>query len=697
MKMEKEENILGTEKIGKLIRKFSIPCIISLVVNALYNIVDQIFIGQGVGYLGNGATNVVFPITVIGLAFALMFGDGASAYLSLKLGEKKKEEAAKGVGNGIVIAIIVSILFCAITLIFLPQLLNLFGCTDALRDYAIGYGWIIAIGLPFSMIGTTLNSIIRADGSPKFAMASMVTGAILNIILDPIFIYVFHMGVEGAAIATIFSQFVTFILNVFYMRKLKTIKLNKEALKLKFSVVRRVAALGISSFITQMTFVILISVENNLLGKYGVNTKYGSEIPITVVGIVMKVNQILSSIILGVAVGAQPIFGYNYGARKFDRVIKTLKMVLGISVVISTIAFILFQTIPDKLISIFGSGDANYMEFACLTFRIYLMLCICNGVQIPAGIFFQAIGKSSRSAILSLSRQIVLLIPAMFILSSIFGLMGVLYAAPVADGIAFILAATLLILAVKKLKKPNYAAEVASANMNENIAIETNVEMSEDANRNTVADADYSDNSTNKSGDHIIITIAREYGSGGRYIGRLVAEKLGLKFYGKEFIQKLAQKTGLSEEYIENSEQKREALDNLNNGYYAGMNNADELYVHEANLIKEIARKESCVIIGRCADFVLRDRKDVTKLFIYNDMESKIKRATKYYGLDKQKAEKEIAKINKLRANHYKYYTEKEWNDHSNYDLCINSDALGVEKSAELICDFVKQKEFINL
>lgn len=697
MKMEKEENILGTEKIGKLIRKFSIPCIISLVVNALYNIVDQIFIGQGVGYLGNGATNVVFPITVIGLAFALMFGDGASAYLSLKLGEKKKEEAAKGVGNGIVIAIIVSILFCAITLIFLPQLLNLFGCTDALRDYAIGYGWIIAIGLPFSMIGTTLNSIIRADGSPKFAMASMVIGAILNIILDPIFIYVFHMGVEGAAIATIFSQFVTFILNVFYMRKLKTIKLNKEALKLKFSVVRRVVALGISSFITQMTFVILISVENNLLGKYGVNTKYGSEIPITVVGIVMKVNQILSSIILGVAVGAQPIFGYNYGARKFDRVIKTLKMVLGISVVISTIAFILFQTIPDKLISIFGSGDANYMEFACLTFRIYLMLCICNGVQIPAGIFFQAIGKSSRSAILSLSRQIVLLIPAMFILSSIFGLMGVLYAAPVADGIAFILAATLLILAVKKLKKPNYAAEVASANMNENIAIETNVEMSKDANRNTVADADYSDNSTNKSGDHIIITIAREYGSGGRYIGRLVAEKLGLKFYDKEFIQKLAQKTGLSEEYIENSEQKREALDNLNNGYYAGMNNADELYVHEANLIKEIARKESCVIIGRCADFVLRDRKDVTKIFIYNDMESKIKRATKYYGLDKQKAEKEIAKINKLRANHYKYYTEKEWNDHSNYDLCINSDALGVEKSAELICDFVKQKELINL
>lgn len=666
-KMEKE-NILGTEKIGKLVRKFSIPCIISLVVNSLYNIVDQIFIGQGVGYLGNGATNVVFPLTIIGLAFALMFGDGASAYLSLKLGEKKKEEAAKGVGNGIVMSTIVSILFCAITLIFLPQLLNLFGCTDALRDYAISYGWIIAIGLPFSMIGTTLNSIIRADGSPKFAMASMVTGAVLNIILDPIFIFVFHMGLEGAAIATIFSQFITFLLNVFYLRKLKTIKLNKESLKLKWDVARRVVTLGISSFITEMTFVILISVENNLLGKYGIDSKYGSEIPITVVGIVMKVNQILSSIILGIAVGAQPILGYNYGARKFDRVTKTLKVVLSMSVIISTIAFVLFQTIPDKLISIFGSGDANYMEFACLTFRIYLLLCICNGVQIPAGIFFQAIGKSSRSAILSLSRQILLLIPAMFILSSIFGVMGVLYAGPVADGIAFILAAILLIIEVKNLKKTNYTSE----------ALPTNTEIDND------------------SKEHIVITISREYGSGGRYIGKLVADKLGIHFYDKELIHKVAKETGLAEEYIESNEQKRALADNFNNGYYAGMNNADELYVQEANVIKKMAQKESCVIIGRCADFILKDKKYVTKVLIYSDMEGKIKRAITYYGMNKEKAEKEIKRIDKLRANHYKHYTDQEWNDHSNYDLCINSDALGVEKSAELICDFVKEKELVT-
>ena len=209
--MEQGENILGKEKIGKLIRKFSIPCIISMLVNSLYNIVDQIFIGQGVGYLGNGATNVVFPLVMIGLAFSLMIGDGSSAYLSLKLGENKKEEAEKGVGNGFILSVILSILFCAITLIFLPQLLNMFGCTDNLRDYAIAYGRIIAIGFPFSMIGTALNSIIRADGSPKYSMFSMVAGAILNTILDPIFIFVLHKGVEGAAIATVISQILTFI------------------------------------------------------------------------------------------------------------------------------------------------------------------------------------------------------------------------------------------------------------------------------------------------------------------------------------------------------------------------------------------------------------------------------------------------------------------------------------------------------
>ena len=664
--MENEENILGKEKIGKLIRKFSIPCIISLLVNSLYNIVDQVFIGWGVGYLGNGATNVVFPITMIALAFSLMFGDGASSYLSLKLGEKKKEEAGNGVITGIILSTIVAILLALGTLIFLPQILNIFGCTDALKSYALSYGYVIAIGIPFMMIGTTLNSIIRADGSPKYSMTSMVAGAILNVILDPIFIFVFKMGVQGAAIATIISQFVTFFLNILYIKKLKSVTITKDKLKLNATTSRKVTVLGISSFITQMSFVFVVATENNLLAEYGANSSFGSEIPITVLGIVMKISQILNSIIIGIAVGAQPILGYNYGAGKYDRVKKTLKIVLATSLVISTIAFILFQTIPDKLISLFGSSsEKEYIEFACLAFRTYLMLCICNGIQIPSGIFFQAIGKSIRSAILSLSRQILFLIPAMIILGKLFGIHGVLFAGPVADGLAFLISITLIFVELKHLGKSTVSSQAL-----------------------------IDDTSTdNKLSKHVVITVSREYGSGGRYIGRLIADILGIKLYDKDFIIKLAKETGLSEAYIESNEQKRDALSLLNNGYYAGLNNSDELFLKESELIKQIADKESCVIIGRCADFILKDRDDVIKVFIYSDMEDKIKRTTEIYGLSKDKAKKEINRINKLRANHYKYYTEKEWSNHENYDICINSDTLGVEKSAELICKMIEEKE----
>ena len=661
--MEQEENILGKEKIGKLIRKFSIPCIISMLVNSLYNIVDQIFIGQGVGYLGNGATNVVFPLVMIGLAFSLMFGDGASAYLSLKLGEKKKKEAEQGIGNGILVSAIVSIAFCAITLIFLPQFLKIFGCTDNLKEYAMAYGSIIAIGFPFSMIGTTLNSIIRADGSPRYSMISMVSGAVLNTILDPIFIFVLHKGVEGAAIATVLSQILTFVLNLAYVKRFKTIKLSKESFKLNGSVCKKVAALGISSFITEMSIVCVMTAENNLLGKYGEESKFGAEIPITVLGIVMKINQILNSIIIGIAAGSQPILGYNYGAQKYDRVKKALKIVLGSSVVISAIAFTLFQTIPDKLILIFGSGDENYMEFACLAFRTYLMLCIFNGVQIPSGIFFQAIGKSTKSVILSLSRQIVILIPSMIILSHIFGIMGVLYAGPLADGLAFILASVLLLRESKKL------------NNNSVVKAEKKVEQIESV----------------KSERRFVITISREYGSGGRYIGKLVAQKLGIKLYDKEFIGKMAEETGLSAEYIENNEQKRDILDSFNNGYYSGLNNADELFIKESEMIKNVAQNESCVIVGRCADSILKDNENILKIFINSSMPNKIKRATEFYGMNKEKAEKEINRINKLRANHYKYYTEKDWRDPSNYDICINSDAIGIDNAVNLICEMASK------
>ena len=663
--MEVEENILGKEKIGKLMRKFSIPCIISMLVNSLYNIVDQIFIGWGVGYLGNGATNIVFPLNMICLEFALMIGDGTSAYLSLKLGEKKKDEAKRGVANGILTSILISIVFFVVILALLPQLLNLFGCTEALRPYALDYGFIIATGLPFMMVGTKLNSIIRADGSPKYSMVSMVSGALLNTILDPIFIFVFNMGVKGAAIATIVSQVLTFILNICYIKRFKSVKLDEKDFKLNGKAVGKLLSLGISSFITQMSIVFVMAVENNMLKKCGANSDFGSEIPITVLGIVMKISQILNSIILGIAVGAQPIIGYNYGAGKNDRVKETLKKVLGLSIIVSTIAFILFQTIPDKLIAIFGSGDEKYIEFACLAFRTYLMLCIFNGVQIPSGIFFQAIGKSVISAILSVSRQIVLLIPAMIILGNIFGVHGVLSAGPIADGIAFMIALILIIREVRKLGKRSQESQ----------ALESD----------TVVEA--------KSENKIVVTVSREYGSGGRYVAKLLSEKLGVKFYDKEIVTKLAEETGLSEEYIEENEQKRGILSTLENDQVTGLSSKDELFIKETELIKKLARKDSCVIVGRCADFILKNNRNVVKVFVYSDMEDKIKRATKFYGLNKEKAEKEIKNIDKQRANHYKYYTEREWKEYSNYDICINSDTFGVEKSADIIYDMIQNRK----
>lgn len=665
---------LGKEKISKLLLSFAIPCIISLVVNALYNIVDQIFIGWGVGYLGNGATNVVFPITVVCLAFALMFGDGSSSFLSLKLGEGNKKEAKKGIFNGIIGAVSISILLLVVVLWFLPQLLNVFGCTENIRQFALDYGFVIAIGLPFMMVGTTLNSIIRADGSPKYAMTSMVIGAILNVILDPIAIFALNMGVRGAAIATVISQIVTFLLNLLYLRKLKTIELDKEARKISLKYMLQIALLGISSFITQIAIVVIIAVENKMINTYGVESKFGADIPITVVGIVMKINQILSSIIIGIAAGSQPIVGYNYGARNYSRVKQTLKYVLVSCTIVSIVAFCLFQTIPEKLISIFGAGDALYNEFACLTFRIYLMLTIFNGIQISSGIFFQALGKPAKSAFLTLSRQILFFVPAAIILSKMFGIIGLLAAGPVADGLAFLIAVILITTEIISLNKKKNTDEVEKED-------------------EKIVNKEIEKQGLSKS--NVIITINREYGSGGRYVGRLLAKKLGVKLYDKDLIEFVSNESGLSAKYIEENEQNitGSLLANFNTQYYNNLTNNDNLFIAESSAIEKIAQNGGCVIVGRCADYVLRENKEKFSVFLYSDEISKIKRVTKHYGIDEKDAIDKITKINKARQKHYEHYTNRKWMDSSNYDFSINVDMFGVEKTAEIIYNLVKEKK----
>lgn len=443
----------ATEPIGRLIVKFAVPSVIALLVNSLYNIVDQIFIGWGVGYLGNGATNIVFPITIIALALSMMIGNGGAAYLSLKMGEGEVETAKKGVGNAVTLVTIVSILLAVIFLIWIDPILTLFGATDVLRPFALEYGFIIGAGLPFMMISAAINSMIRADGSPKYAMLSMVIGAIINVILDPVFIFVFQMGVKGAAIATIIGQVASFVVSVLYMPHFKSVQLHKSSFAPCAKVSVNIVIFGLSSFITQFAITIVMALTNNLLAKYGAQSVYGAEIPLTATGIVMKVNQIMIAILLGIATGTQPIIGYNYGAKSYHRVKKALEISLIASEIVSVAAFLIFQFAPMSVVSLFGSEEGLYNEFAVKAFRIFLMLCPMTGFQTIAAVYLQAVGKPVKSAILSLARQIIFFVPTALILPIFLGVEGVLWTGPVADGLAFLLSLAFLLYERNHLKR----------------------------------------------------------------------------------------------------------------------------------------------------------------------------------------------------------------------------------------------------
>lgn len=459
--LSQAQSPFATEPVGRLIVKFAVPSVIALLVNSLYNIVDQIFIGNGVGYLGNGATNIVFPITIIALALAMMIGNGGAAYLSLKLGEGNVNSAKKGIGNAVTMVTVVSIVLAAVFLLFINPILTLFGATDTLRPYALEYGWIIGIGLPFMMISGAINSMIRADGSPKYAMFSMVIGAVLNVILDAVFIFPLQMGVQGAAIATVIGQVASFAVSVAYLPRFKTVRLNKSAFCLDIKACGNIVVFGLSSFITQFAITIVMALTNNLLAQYGAQSVYGADIPLTATGIVMKVNQIMISILLGIATGAQPIIGFNYGAKNFHRVKKALEISLIASEIISVLAFLLFQFAPMSVISLFGSEDGLYNEFAVKAFRIFLMLCPLTGFQIVIAVYLQAVGKPVMSALLSLARQIIFFVPAALLLPLTLGVEGVLWTGPVADGFAFLMSLALLLYERHHLKK-SHAARLAA-------------------------------------------------------------------------------------------------------------------------------------------------------------------------------------------------------------------------------------------
>ncbi len=447
-----QENPLATAPIGKLIAKYAIPCVVSLVVNGLYNIVDQIFIGNEVGYLGNSATNVVFPLTILCVAIGTLFGDGTATYLSLKLGEHRSEDAKKGVATGIILSVVAGLAIFAISAIFLKQIVYLFGCTETIEPYALGYGSIIMIGFPFVLVSTTLNSIIRADGSPKIAMLSMVSGAIFNTIADPIFIFIFKWGVEGAALATIMGQIIAFIIALSYIKKWKCIKLQRADYKFSIQHYKAIVPLGISSFINQMAIVIMTAVINNALTASGTKSVYGTDIPLAAMGITLKVNQIFLFIVVGIASGAQPIIGFNFGMKNFRRVMKTFNICVISATGAAVIASIIFQFAPMTIVSLFGAESDLYNDFAVKSFRIFLLFCILNGFQTVASIFLQAIERPIQAMLLSLSRQIVFLVPFVIILPKYLGVEGVLWAGPVADALAFVLALIITVIVIRKLK-----------------------------------------------------------------------------------------------------------------------------------------------------------------------------------------------------------------------------------------------------
>ena len=462
----KSNTFLETEPLGGLMKKYSIPCIISLVVAALYNIVDQIFIANAdyLGSYGNAANTVVFPLTVVALAIAVMIGDGACAFVSISLGAGNKENAHRSIGNAIVLCLASSVILTAVYLLASESILSFFGGKVNAETYACAkeYFFWIALGMPFYMFGQAMNPIIRSDGSPKFAMISTVAGAVTNIILDPIFIFPLKMGMMGAAIATVAGQILTAGLAVWYLFHMKAVKLEKSSFTLKGSLIRRFLVLGITSFLSQISLVISMAAVQNMCTKYGaLDPIFGqaeyAQISLAVLGIVMKFFQIAISISVGLAAGCIPVVGYNIGAGRKDRARGLFTLLLKWEALVGFVALLIVELFPRQLIGIFGAGNesAYYTAFAIRCFRVYLCMLPLATVNKGTFIYLQALGKAVPSMVLSMVREIIFGVFLPILLPRFFGLDGVLYSFPVADALTFILTVIIVVKIYRELSAGN--------------------------------------------------------------------------------------------------------------------------------------------------------------------------------------------------------------------------------------------------
>lgn len=455
----KQGNPLAEEKIGRLIARFAVPAIISMLVSSLYNIVDQIFIGQGVGMLGNAATNIAFPVSIICTATALLLGIGSASNYNLEAGAGRNDRAAGIAGNGLAMLVICGVVIGAVVLIFLNPLLHLFGVTKEILPYAQDYTGITAIGIPFLILTTGGNHLIRADRSPTYSMTCMLTGAILNTILDPLFIFVCHWGIKGAAAATVIGQVVSDLMVIYYFSKKRKMDLKQSMFVPKAGYLKMIVSLGMASCINQIAMAIVQITMNNTLRYYGAQSMYGSEIPLACVGVISKVNMVFMAIAIGISQGCQPIWGFNYGAHNYDRVMEAYKKAFAICIVLGVVFFGCFQLFPRQIVSIFGSGSEVYFHFAERYFRIFMFVTFLNGIQPMSSGFFTSIGKSKLGIVVSLTRQIIFLLPLILIFPLFMGIDGVMYAGPIADGAAALVAIIFAEREMKALQQGNVVLE----------------------------------------------------------------------------------------------------------------------------------------------------------------------------------------------------------------------------------------------
>ena len=654
-----ENKYLGEEKISKLLLKFSIPCVMGLLISALYNIVDQIFIGNSrLGFYGNAATGVSFPIICIANAFAWCIGDGAASYLSICSGRKDTESSHKCVGSAIVLTTVISLVLVLSCQAFATPLMNLFGASANTSAMAVEYFRIVSAFFPFYLLLNVMNSMIRADGAPRYAMLAMLLGAVINIALDPLFIFVFDWGIAGAAWATVIGQILSFAMCAVYFFKPKTFKLKKESFKLEKNILRNTISLGAATFVTQISIAVLTLVSNMALARYGAASIYGKDIAISVFSIQTKVYTIVCSIVTGIVLGGQPIFGYNYGARKLDRVKKTYKVVLYSTLIIGAVSTLIFQLCPEIIINIFGSGDALYQEFAVKTFKIYLSLMTITCLVKMTAVFFQSIGKSLRAVVASLIRDIVCFTPIVIILSQVLetnekgmGINGILFAAPIADFVSIFVIMILTISFFKGINKVTLEEEVVSQ---------------------TIKDS--------KPG--YIITVSREHGSQGKYIASLVAKKLNIPFYYKEMIAMAAQESGLDNEFISNININAPTL--MYEAYLSTDAVKKTIFVQE-EMIRKIADHGACVFVGRAADYVLRDYPNVINIFIHAPKDLRIKNIMEMYKDTEHAALENIKRSDHARSAYYRSISGRNWSDPKNYNLCIDA-SLGIDVCVEQIC-----------